>query len=80
MKLTELNEQVEKLPNKDRNAILAVIELKTENDMDKVLSKLDNIEKRLENKIDIQSNTLRWAIGVGFALIGLLITILKFLG
>ncbi len=71
MNLTEISQKMDDLPNKDKKAILALIDLKTENEMDKVLArfdsldtKIDNIEKRLESKMDIQFKMLLWALGI----------------
>ncbi len=44
--------------------------------MDIVVNKMDNIEKRLESKMDIQFKMILWVLGI----LGLLITVFKFVG
>lgn len=51
MKITQLNKEAEKLPGELKNPILALIELKTDSDMEKVLDKMTGIEQRFESKI-----------------------------
>ncbi|UOB16158.1 hypothetical protein [Abyssalbus ytuae] len=69
MKITDLQKQIENLPEKLRTSILAIIEIKTEIDMEKVLSKMD-----------IQFKVIVGMMGIAFTLIGLLLTIYKFIG
>lgn len=45
-------------------------------EMDVVANKMDNIEKRLESKMDIQFKMILWVLGI----LGLLITVFKFVG
>lgn len=80
MKITDLNKQAEKLPNDLKSPILALIEIKTDSDMEKALNRMENIEKRLESKMDIQFKMMLWTIGIAFTLIGILLTIYKFIG
>lgn len=80
MKITALQKHVNDLPNTLKKPILAMIELKTDSDMEKALSKMENIEKRLESKMDIQFKMMLWTIGIAFTLIGVLITLYKFIG
>lgn len=68
MKTVEIAKHIENLPKDEKNAILAIIDLKVENDMDKVMSKLDSMNSRI--------TTLYWLIG----LLGLLMSVLKFIG
>lgn len=68
MKTVEIAKHIENLPESEKNAILAIIDLKVENDMDKVMSKLDSMNTRI--------TTLYWLIG----LLGLLMSVLKFVG
>lgn len=63
--------------------IFALIDYKVENDMQQVLSKMeilvnkmDNIEKHLESQMDIQFKMILWVLGI----LGLLITVFKFVG
>lgn len=76
MKITDMNEQTEKLPEKIKTPILAIIEMKAGSGMEKVLQgfesiekRFENIEKRLENRIGAREskiNILLWTIGGGF--------------
>ena len=71
MKLTEFQEEISKLDESKRLAILALIDLKTESDMEKALSELRNIKDSMNFKM----NTVLWVISV-LSAIGL---ILKFI-
>ena len=44
--------------------------------MDGFVDKMDNIEKRLKSKMDIQFKMILWVLGI----LGLLITVFKFIG
>ncbi|WP_375334488.1 hypothetical protein [Flagellimonas sp. C4] len=72
MKTTELAEQVDNLPKKQKMAILGIIDLKVENDMEKVLHKLDT----MGNKISV----IYWLIGALAVFLTSLITVYQFLG
>lgn len=50
--LTDISEQLEKLPIDGRKAITALIDIKTEDDMDKVLTKLDAMQSKFDAKFD----------------------------
>lgn len=85
MKLKEINEIIERsdLNENQKNAIFTLIDFKVENEMKQVISKLDivvnkmeNIEKRLESKMDIQFKMIIWVLGI----LGVLITVYKFIG
>lgn len=85
MKLSELNKIIEKsdLNDNQKNAIFTLIDFKVENEMKQVLSKMDilvvkmdNVEKRLESKMDIQFKMIIWVLGI----LGVLITVYKFIG
>ena len=88
MKLENLENQIKNLPDKGKEAILALIDIKTEHEMDKVLGKLDAMRQEsnamrqefnaIENKFDSvnnQLNFLKWAFGF----VVVLITLLKFI-
>ena len=72
MNLSDVSGNLVHLPDDQKNAILALIDLKTESDMEKVLAKIDSMRSELNDKI----MTTRYLI-IG---LGILITILKFLG
>ncbi|PCE66649.1 hypothetical protein [Sediminicola luteus] len=75
MKMTEFAKSIGNLPKKEKLAILEIIDLKVDSDMDRVLDRLDTINSR----IDRLDSSLKWSIGIGFTLLGILITILNFL-
>ena len=64
------------LPEKEKNAILALIDYKTESDMKEVLNKLDAIESKFEAKFSL----LLWVVGALGFMITIMITIFKFIG
>lgn len=85
MNLKDINEIIEKsdLNDNQKNAIFTLIDFKVENEMQQVLSKMDimvgkmdNIEKRLESKMDVQFKMILWVFGV----LVILITVYKFIG
>jgi len=71
MNLSDVSNEVEKLEKKSKNAILALIDIKTTSDMDKVLNKLDAMEKSLNTRI----TTLYWLVGA----LSLLMSVYKFI-
>ena len=92
MELSELSKEIEHLPEKEKNAILALIDLKSRSDMKEVLAKMDSMQTKMQAEIsginnsmqsEIRSirseiSTSRYWISVLIAGIGVLITILKF--
>ncbi len=70
MKLTEINKTISilKMDENQKDAILKLIEIKTDNDMEKVLTEI----KRLEDKQDTKFSMIFWAIGL---LIGLIVAL-----
>ncbi|GMN12120.1 hypothetical protein MTsPCn9_34430 [Croceitalea sp. MTPC9] len=78
MKLSDINEQLDKADFKleKKKAILALIDIKVENEMEKVLSRFDRIEERLESNI----KTFIWVVGVAFAIVSVLLTIIALKG
>ena len=53
MKLNKLNEDIKKLelPEKQKNAILQLIDIKTEQEMEKVLNRFDAIKEVMQSEI-----------------------------
>ncbi|MBS9781917.1 MAG: hypothetical protein KGV56_05415 [Gammaproteobacteria bacterium] len=51
-KLIDINSHLENLPNRGKTAILALIDTKMSNDMDKVLTKLDAMESKFDARLD----------------------------
>jgi|TARA_Y100001001_G_scaffold117042_1_gene114819 hypothetical protein len=74
MKLSDINELLEKSDFKKENkkAILALIDLKIEDEMEQVLDRFSHIEKKLESNI----KTFIWVVGVAFAIVSVLLTII----
>lgn len=65
MELNRIEELISELPAEQRNAILKLIDLKTEQDMKEVINSI----KHLENKMDTQIKLLFWALGIIITLI-----------
>ena len=72
--LSEKHEVLSGLNRQDAAAIVALIDLKTEDDMERVLNKLDFMTKRLDafeksvdtrfSAIDTKINAIYWFIGI----------------
>ena len=54
MELNKINEEIKKLPAEQQEAILKLIDLKTNEDMKEVIQSI----KHLENKFDSKINTI----------------------
>ena len=79
MKLNKLNEDIKKLnlPKKQKNAILQLIDLKTELDMREVIMEIKSMKSEFESKfsaIESKFSILLWVISA----IGLMIAVFKF--
>ncbi|MBR0574463.1 MULTISPECIES: hypothetical protein [Pasteurellaceae] len=72
--LTQINNQLEKLPNDQRGAIATLINIKTENDMKQVLARLD----AMEAKFDAKFESLRWLIMALMAAIPVALTVYSY--
>ena len=83
MNLSEISGKLDNLPEKEKKAILALIDYKTESDMKEVIMEIRNMESKFASKFDaIESkfSILLWVVGtVGFV-ITIMITIFKFIG
>ena len=74
MQLTDLEKQMEDLPKKSKKSIVALIDTKTEHEMEKVLSKLNTMEQKFDAKFEgmdakfdsfqFKLNIILWAFGV----------------
>jgi hypothetical protein len=74
MNLKSISDQVSNLDNKQKSAILELIDLKTNQDMREVISEIRLLKSDMDTKfsaIDTKITTLQWAI----YLIGLIISI-----
>ena len=58
MQLNEVNDVVNELDEKNRSAILKLIDLKTETDMEKVLEKFDSRFAIIDSKFDSKFNAI----------------------
>jgi len=77
MKLTDLKQSHEKLKglsNEQIEGIFELIDLKTEDDMEKALQKMDIIKHDL---LKNQNDNLKWIIGAVVAIAGLVLAIVK---
>ena len=74
MKINEISENLERLGFKEEKkmAILALIDAKIENDMDKVINRMERVEERMESTL----KTLIWVVSVAFGLVTILLTII----
>ena len=80
MNLENISENLKNLPDDQEKSILAIIDHKTEQDMEKVLNKFDVIKESMQAKMDsMQSEiqSIRYFITIGFSIIGLLIVIVS---
>ena len=57
-KLTEATELLDQLPAESRRAITTLIDLKTEDNMDKVLNKLDSMTETFNARFDLLEKTV----------------------
>lgn len=75
MRTTELISEAKKLAKRDRMAILAIIDLKTDSDMEKVLTKLDVMQNQMDSRFKaIQTSTT--LLGILLSIIGIASTVL----
>ncbi len=71
MNLNEINENLKAISGNEK-ALLKLIDIKIDSDMEKVLNKMDafNTElKRVEDNMNTKFNMIIWAIGIMIALI-----------
>lgn len=71
MELNEVNNNIKHLPEEQKEAILKLIDLKTNDNMEKVINAINHLEKTVDTKI----NTLYWVLGVVGAIITLAISV-----
>ena len=91
--MAEQHKLTSQLDRDDALVILQLIDLKAKSDMDKVLNKLDSMEKgfnaqlfalnnrldNLEKSVDSRFSTLYWVLGFGMALLSTTIALSKLL-
>lgn len=75
----DLNTTTNELDDKNRSALLKIIDFKTEENMEKVLAKMDAKFAQMDSKfahVEAGIATVRWVVIVGGGLIGLILTII----
>lgn len=65
MELHEINKIIKSLPEKHKDAILKLIDIKTNEDMKEVIQTI----KHLENRVDSQIKIIFWVLGIIITLI-----------
>ena len=76
MNTHDLNASANALDEKNRQALLKVIDLKVEDDMEKILAKIDSKFAKIDSKFEhVESKiaTVFWALGISTAVISILI-------
>jgi transcriptional regulator of NAD metabolism len=91
MKTKNLTELTENLDLKSKLAILGIIDLKVESDMEKVMNKLDSMEHKMmsiqdsmehkmvsiQDSIKMKMNTVMWVISI-LTMLGFILNKIKF--
>ena len=79
MDLNKLNKEMNSLPEEIREAILNIINQKTNSDMDRFISELKSFKSELEaqqSNSDSQLRMMRWVIGIVGGVLAIILTIL----
>ena len=72
MELSKINEEFKKLPVEQQEAILKIIDFKTNEDMKDVIQSIKHLENKFDSKItalDSKISTIFWVLGVIVTLI-----------
>lgn len=84
MDLTKINDASDQLDEKNKKAILDVINLKVEDDMKDVLTKMDNMFAKIDSRfehMESRISTVYWviglAVGLSTTLLGTLIALIS---
>ncbi|MEM7485739.1 MAG: hypothetical protein AAF348_11080 [Bacteroidota bacterium] len=74
MKLAEIHQLMGKtnFRKDEKKTIFALIDYKVENDMDKVINRMERVEERIENML----KTFIWVIGIATTVISVLLGII----
>lgn len=72
-KVQEIGEQISS-DEKTKKAIFELIDLKINDDMEKILQRMDNIDKSFSKEIKI----VYWVVGIAMGIIVVLLSILAF--
>ncbi|GMN12165.1 hypothetical protein MTsPCn9_35180 [Croceitalea sp. MTPC9] len=78
MKLAEIHQLMGKtnFSKDEKKTIFALIDYKVENDMDKVINRMERVEERMENTL----KTFIWVIGIATTVISVLLGIIALKG
>ena len=78
MKLAEIHQLMGKtnFSKDEQKTIFALIDYKVENDMDKVINRMERVEERMENTL----KTFIWVIGIATTVISVLLGIIALKG
>lgn len=91
MELSELNKQIKSIKTNEetKEALIKIIDLKIENDMDKILNKMDAMDNKVLNKIDAMNSkinaanskidSIKWFIAIAITIAGILIALSKYM-
>ena len=72
MELHEINKIIKSLPEKHKDAILKLIDIKTNEDMREVIQTIKHLENRVDsqiNRVDSQIKIILWVLGIIITLI-----------
>ena len=72
MELDKLSKEIDKIPKKQKVAILKIIDIKTNNDMREVINKLE----AQQQKSDSQHRIMLWVIGASVFVLGTIMAVL----
>ena len=85
MDLKKLNEEMNSLPEEIREAILNIINEKTNSDMDRFISELKSFKSEFETKLESQQSKsyaqhkiMLWAISLIGVVLSIILTIVTF--
>ncbi len=83
MDIKQLNEELRNLEKqagkKSSDTLLQIIEFRMEDFKSYIDQRFTHIDQRFSN-IDQRFSILQWMMGIGFTVLALLITVLKFIG
>ncbi|MDI9358939.1 MAG: hypothetical protein QM528_08325 [Phycisphaerales bacterium] len=68
MQLHEIAKEIEKLPAETRESVLKFIEYKTDQNMEKVIAKIEGVQAEIK-ALEKDNNTIKWIIGIAFAIL-----------
>lgn len=72
MELNQINQEVQKISKEQQEAVLKLIDIKTNNDMKEVIQSIKHLENSFESRlvaIDTRFTVIFWALGIIITLI-----------